>query len=370
MKTLKISFKVIRWTIAILLLLFALATFMGKSYGQTLSVLGIALFLVYWPASIEKWLNSTQSVILRVFTIAILFIGMKTLFAPEAKTSIYKSEEDRVELMSIYEELLTPWPAETKSMYVTTPYGDVHYLELGDPSNPPLVMFHAASLGAHSWAENLEPVIDQFHIYAIDNIGEGNRSELRDALIFPSNPIEVADFYNDLFDQLEIDSAVVFGASNGGFIAQILAFHHPEKVSKLALFGPMGLTRLTSGSVAMMMASTMYPFQFMRDVVSQWAIGSAPACQDKYGSWFNQIMKGTIPSIAHPVPMTTEQKEQMDLPILLFLGTQDKIVGDAEVARSAGEIYPNIQIEVLESGHLIAVEHARIVNKELAEFLN
>ena len=370
MKTLKISFKVIRWITAILLLLFALATLMGKSYGQAFCVLGIALLLVYWPAIIEKRLKPLYSVLFRIFIIALLFVGMKTVLAPEPKTSIYKSEEDKAALMSIYEELLTPWPAETKSRFVSTPYGRVHYLEYGDPSDPPLVMFHAASLGAHSWAENLEPLLDHFHIYAIDNIGEGNRSELRDALEFPSNPREVADFYSDLLEQLNIDSAVVFGASNGGFIAQSMAFYHSDKVSKLALFGPMGLTQLTSGSIAMMMASTIYPFQFMRDAVAKWALGTSPVCHEKYGSWFNQIMKGTIPSIAHPVPMTTEQKEQMNMPILLFLGTQDRIVGDAEKAKTMAEMYPNIQVEVLNSGHLIAVEHANKVNKTISDFLN
>jgi len=45
-------------------------------------------------------------------------------------------------------------------------------------------MFHAASMGAHSWAENLEPVINHYNIYAFDNPGEGNRSELNYSVTF------------------------------------------------------------------------------------------------------------------------------------------------------------------------------------------
>jgi pimeloyl-ACP methyl ester carboxylesterase len=57
-------------------------------------------------------------------------------------------------------------------------------------------------------------------------------------------------------------------------------------------------------------------------------------------------------------------------PYLLFLGTGDKIVGDAEFARKTAGDFPNIQIEMLESGHLISVEHAEYVNNELRDFLN
>jgi hypothetical protein len=37
----------------------------------------------------------------------------------------------------------------------------------------------------------------------------------------------------------------------------------------------------------------------------------------------------------------------MDIPILLFLGTEDRIVGDVNVAKAMGEKYPTIQIEEL-----------------------
>ena len=103
--------------------------------------------------------------------------------------------------------------------------------------------------------------------------------------------------------------------------------------------------------------------------LAKWAIGDTDYVVRKYGDWFNCIMKGTMPSVAPPVPMTTEQKSRMDLPILLFLGTEDGIVGDAEQARITASEFPNIQIEVLESGHLIAVEHAAYVNDQIKHFL-
>ena len=370
MKAAKNIFKILRWVVAILILLFSVATFMGKSYGQTVCLVLIAILLVYWPGSLFPKLRRRTSTAIRILFIVLLILIKQVAFRQEPKTSIYRSEENKEDLMAAYNDCMKDWPADTKSYYLESQYGNVHVLECGNINNPPLVMFHAASMGAHSWAENLEPIINAYHIYSYDNPGEGNRSELNDALVFPSNPQEVADLYNLLLEKSGIDSAVVFGASNGGSIAQNLAYYHPDKVSKMVLFGPMGLTQITKGSIVMMGLTTVYPFQFLRDAVANWALGTDPVCHEKYGPWFNAIMKGTIPSIAQPVPMTTEQKSKIDIPVLLFLGSKDKIVGDALRAKAVAADYPDIQIEVLDSGHLIAVEHADEVNETITTFLN
>ena len=60
----------------------------------------------------------------------------------------------------------------------------------------------------------------------------------------------------------------------------------------------------------------------------------------------------------------------MDLPVLLFLGTEDQIVGAVDDAREMANQFPNIRIEVLESGHLVAVEQKELVNSVVQEFLS
>lgn len=170
-------------------------------------------------------------------------------------------------------------------------------------------------------------------------------------------------------DSLGVGRSPVLGASNGCFIAMSYAFYYPEKVEKLALFGPMGLTQLTGTSIMMLSLATMYPFQFVRDYVMRWALGDDDYVVAEYGDWFNCIMEGTIPSVAQPVPLTTEQKKQMKMPVLLFLGTNDAIVGDGEYARQVAEDFPDIRIEALESGHLVSVEQRDTVNKVVSEFL-
>ena len=369
LKSLKIVLQSLKWIIITGIVLFSIATFMGKAYLQTLVILLIAVSMAYWPALFRSKWNKKVFSISRVLFILLLLIVNILFFRSRQKTSIYLSETHKKELLNIYNQKMADWPGNTEDIYIQTTYGTVHVLACGSKKNPPLMMIHAASMGAHSWVENLDPLLENYRIYSIDNIGEGNKSDLKNVLVFPENGKEIADLYAFIANSLDIKRSPVFGASNGGFIAMNYAFYYPEKVESLALFGPMGLTPLTGKSIFMLSVASMYPFKFIRNYVTKWAIGNDEYCNRKYGDWFNSMMKGTIPSVARPVPMTTAQKQKMDLPVLLFLGTKDAIVGDVTFAKQTAKEFPDIQIQVLESGHLIAVEKAAQVNKIIKKFL-
>lgn len=370
MKALKFTGQILKWIIIAGIILFSLVFFLNSSYLQTFVFLLIAATLAWWPKIITTKWNKKVALISRIGFLILLVLIKVVFLKSEPKTTIYTSEENREKLMAIYNEKIAEWPEDTEDIFIETSYGKVHVLACGESENPPILLFHAASMGAHSWAENLEPLINNFRIYAVDNIGEGNKSQLNDALVYPNSPKEIADFYAGIVEHLGIESSPVLGASNGGFIAQVYGYYYPEKVKSLALFGPMGLTQLSGKSIFMLGVASMYPLQAVRNNVAKWAIGNDEYVNQKYGDWFDQIMVSTIPSVSQPVPMTKEQKQQMKMPVLLFLGTKDPIVGDAETAKQTALDYPSIQIEILESGHLISVEKAKIINKKLISFLS
>jgi len=369
-KIIKTVLTIIKWIVVSGILLFSVATLSGGSYLQTLILLVIAAALIWWP---EKqfgtgW-SSKRIALSRVFFIFIMIVLEVAVSLPNSKDTIYRNDRLKDQLMRIYEEQEKAWPVDHENIFIKTGYGEVHVLACGSITNPPIIMMHAASMGAHSWAENLGPLLPYYRIYAIDNIGEGNKSNLADVQKYPSNGKELADLYAEIADSLGVSASHVFGASNGGFIAQNFAYYYPELVTSLSLFGPMGLMPLTNRSVMKMALPSMYPFHFLRENTLKWALGTDPKVINSYGDWFDCILKATIPSFAHPVPMTTAQKQSINVPVLLFLGTHDPIVGDSKHAARTAQDYPDIRIEVMDSGHLIAVEKADSVNEIIREFL-
>ena len=150
--------KLLKGLFVLLLLLFALATFLGKSYLQTFIIILIVILLLWWPVQIKQEWSKKTSFILRTTLVIILlcvnFLGFKS----PPKSSIYISDTLKTELYNIYDNKVKNWPADTEDIYLETEYGIVHILACGSENNPPLMMIHAASMGAHSWLENLEPL--------------------------------------------------------------------------------------------------------------------------------------------------------------------------------------------------------------------
>ena len=87
MKTLQILGNIVKWIIIVLILVFSLATFMGKAYGQTIMLWLIAATLAYWPKYFrEKW-NKNISLFIRMGFIVLLFAVKQIAFKSEPKTS-------------------------------------------------------------------------------------------------------------------------------------------------------------------------------------------------------------------------------------------------------------------------------------------
>ena len=53
---------------------------------------------------------------------------------------------------------------------------------------------------------------------------------------------------------------------------------------------------------------------------------------------------------------------------MLILGKRDNLVGDPAIVRTLAQHATHIDIEVVDSGHLIGVEQADYVNTQIAEF--
>ena len=79
-------------------------------------------------------------------------------------------------------------------------------------------------------------------------------------------------------------------------------------------------------------------------------------------------MTGTFPRKARPTQFTPEQLQPQIIPLLLILGKHDNLPGDPKDTERLARNIATINIDVLDSGHFMAIEQTQQVNSLIAEF--
>jgi pimeloyl-ACP methyl ester carboxylesterase len=130
---------------------------------------------------------------------------------------------------------------ESTSRFLDTAKGKLHYHVAGD--GPPLLMLHGSGPGVSSWANfrgNLPVFAGHFTTYMLDMPGFG-KSYSPDGNPMMAAPGAVLDF----LDGLGLGPLPIIGNSMGGSVASRIAADHPERVSRLAVIGGVGLGLLS-----------------------------------------------------------------------------------------------------------------------------
>ena len=290
----------------------------------------------------------------------------------QVRPTIYRSAETERALIERYDGLVADWPVPAEERDIEARWGSVHVLSWGPADGPPILLCHAASMAATSWLPNAAALAEAgLRCHAVDYIGEGNKSRLSDRDVYPKSGSELGELYADLMDALGVERCPVVAASAGGHVALRLALTAPERVERLVLAGPMGITPLSLGSMLRMMVASVLPRPSVTQRTSRWALGTSPNVTDRFGDWFTAVLDAVAspPRVARPVPLEPDEFGRVEVPVLLLLGTRDPLVGDVERAADRASALPNLRTEIFDSSHLVAVECADEVNALMVEFL-
>ncbi len=307
---------------------------------------------------------------IRVPVIIGLFIayGYVLLVVASGFEGVYSSPEMQAEHMKIYDAKVEQWPTPYEDIYVDTSWGTMHVIASGPEDGPPVLLLNAAAMSAWSWVYNVGALNEHYRTYAIDTLGEVGKSELNDPTKYPPNGKAYADLHVEISDALGIEKAYVVGASFGGYMATSYALYYPERVEKVALLGPMGMTPETAKTALKIMFVQLYPLKPIQNNTVKWALGDDPYVLKETEDWFRIVLTDTVPRESRPVTFTPAQLQSLEVPVLLVIGTRDALTGDPEAVKALANNTPDIQIEVLDSGHLIGVEHAEKSNELILEF--
>lgn len=98
---------------------------------------------------------------------------------------------------------------------------------------PPLIRLHGNGGSIQSSEIFIPELIKNYKVILIDSRGQGKSTDSDNPLTYE----QMASDINVLLNQLNIDSAYIWGQSDGAILGLILAMNYPKKVKKLLAFG-------------------------------------------------------------------------------------------------------------------------------------
>lgn len=286
---------------------------------------------------------------------------------------VYPNPAVREAIIAMYDAKLGEWPVEHHELDLPARYGTAHVVVAGHEDAPPLIFLHMAAASSFIWSPIIASLAARYRTYAIDIIGDVNKSVLADGSVRARNGAELADWVCEVSDALEVDRSDVIAGSYGGWLGMHYASRAPERVRRLALVVPMGLPGWTQTlNVLVRLATIQLGFSDSKiEGTLSYVMGDNPAARRLAGDWFTEILTTKCRMNApQPWPVPNSMLNSLRMPTLIILGGCDSLIGSAErAARRARKHLPRVEIEIVPNGtHAVHMEEPTRVATRILDF--
>jgi pimeloyl-ACP methyl ester carboxylesterase len=236
-------------------------------------------------------------------------------------------------------------------------------------TGPALLYLHN-HLG-RDWDAFLEALAETHTVYAPRHPG----SDEPDELLSLDGFADLALYYDDLLNALEVDSAVVVGHGFGGMAAAEFAAHCPARVSRLVLIDSLGLwldetpIEDISGVPAERVASILSGSSEVTGALLAQPEDPAAIPDFMVGRFLSQA---AVSHFIWPIPDRDLRRRlyRIVMPTLVLWGEDDQYV-PAQYAHEFEQGLPNAQLKMIAgAGHMPQLEKADQVMAVLNDFLS
>jgi pimeloyl-ACP methyl ester carboxylesterase len=246
----------------------------------------------------------------------------------------------------------------------------VHYLAEGPAGGPVIVLVHGLGGSAEEW-HNLTAYFVKagFRVYRPDLPGFGRSEKSAD---FSYSVSDQAEIVEGLMDALGLKQVDLGGTSMGGWIAQIVASRHPERVRRLMLFDAVGLyerptwdTRLftpnTPAEIDQLDALLMpnppkVPGFIARDIL-------------RFSNERAWVIHRAVDTMMTGKDTTDKLLPELKMPVLIVWGAEDHIAPLSE-GEKMHSLASQSELEVFAGcGHLAQIQCSERIGPRLVEFL-
>lgn len=259
----------------------------------------------------------------------------------------------------------------------------VRVVESGPEEGEAVVMLPGWGCSAYAFRKNVGALGERgVRVIAVEMKGQGGSDK---PLGEGEYTVEsLTEHVLEVLDALEIEKATLAGLSLGGLVAARVALEAPERVSRLALFDPVGFGRVRLVGIARLFPVGLGAL-LPRVAARRWAF--ALALRGAYGSrgrpsardvdeYFaparDPAFVQTLWALLHEVDwqlLTTDELRRLTMPLLVIFGCEDRLVSPRDAERLVREA-PNGRALFIEGvGHASPEEAPDEVNAALVDFL-
>ncbi|HTF55416.1 MAG TPA: alpha/beta hydrolase [Pseudonocardia sp.] len=232
-------------------------------------------------------------------------------------------------------------------------------------SGEPVLYLHGAD--GLAWNPLLEALAGQYTVYAPEHPGAGQTD-----LLHLRDMWDLALYYDELLDALQLPTAAVVGHSFGGMAAAELAANSRPRVSKLVLIAPIGFWRDDAPIADLAGISPEQLIQLLvHDPSGPLAAALAPPRHDPQAMFEAAVRMASILHFIWPLPDKGLKRRlhRVAAPTLLLWGTGDKLVSPV-YAEEFDSRLSDSRLELIENaGHLPHLEQPTATCERVLKFL-
>jgi 3-oxoadipate enol-lactonase len=256
------------------------------------------------------------------------------------------------------------------SGYINVDGGKLFYEMTGKGEN--IVLLHDGMVDREIWDEQFPVLAKNYRVVRYDRRGYGKSSD-------PQAAFSHIEDLNQLFIQLKIDKAIIFGMSSGGGLAIDFTLKYPTKVSALVLVGAV-VSGYGYSAHMLNRGGHMNPAEVLADLQKtiHYFIWEDPyeiySGNIKAKEKVMKLMEANLHeekgvSVKPPKRQAARFLSEIKVPALVLVGEYDI----PDVHAHAGVIefgIPDAKREIiLKSGHLIPLEQPQAFNESVLRFL-
>lgn len=257
----------------------------------------------------------------------------------------------------------------------------VRIAECGPPGGASVVLLSGWGACLYLYRRNLPALASAgYRAVAVDMVGQGFSDKPSDPATYtvPS----LAGHVLEVLDALGLPRTALVGQSLGGRIALEVALTAPDRVTRLILISPAGLTDIALTRAKALLPEPLAPLlarhggRWTYVLGLRFAAGSLAQPTehdiDEYAAAADPALARALIYTLHRVdwrPLSRARLAQLSKPLLVITGSRDRIIPSGDVPRRLRDVPQAHHVQIEGGGHMPNEEAPELVNRELVNFL-